>query len=115
MTAKEYCMNHPAIAYASRNAGLEIHGIEYGINDYVYTVSGAWAGTAAHSFHRARIDYTASGQDCTNGRKYRYSIQYNPLALVHTWVIRQPMRGGSWEWVQPLAMNLQFTPRNSTR
>ena len=34
MTAKEYCMNHPVIAYASRNAGLEIHGIEYGINDY---------------------------------------------------------------------------------
>ena len=56
-----------------------------------------------------------SGQDCTNGRKYRYSIQYNPLALVHTWIIRQPMRGGSWEWVQPLSMNLQFTPRNSTR
>ena len=62
MTAKEYCMNHPVIAYASRNAGLEIHGIEYGINDYVYAVSGAWAGTAAHSFHRARIDYTASGR-----------------------------------------------------
>ena len=55
-----------------------------------------------------------SGQNCTNGRKYRYSLQYNPLASAHTWIIRQPMRGGSWEWVQPLAMNLQFTPRNST-
>lgn len=57
--AKEYCMNHPAIAYASRNSGLEIHGIEYGVTDYVYAVSGAWAGTAAYRFHRVRIDYTA--------------------------------------------------------
>jgi hypothetical protein len=40
--AKEYCMNHPAIAYASRNSGLEIHGIvECGVNEYVYAVSGA--------------------------------------------------------------------------
>ncbi|RHC58320.1 hypothetical protein DW839_01840 [Enterocloster bolteae] len=62
MTAKEYCKVNPAIAYASRNAGLEIHGIEYGINDYVYAVSGAWAGAAAHSYHRARIDYTAAGR-----------------------------------------------------
>lgn len=57
--AKEYCMNHPAIAYASRNSGLEIHGIEYGVTGYVYAVSGAWAGTAAYRFHRVRIDYTA--------------------------------------------------------
>lgn len=25
--AKEYCMDHPAIVYASRNSGLAIHGI----------------------------------------------------------------------------------------
>lgn len=63
MTAREYCMIHPAIAYASRNGGIEIHGIEYGINDFVYAaVSRSQASTAAHSFHRARIDYTASGR-----------------------------------------------------
>lgn len=60
--AKDYCRTNPAIAYASRNSGLEIHGIEYGVTDYVYAVSGAWAGTAAHRFHRVRIDYTASGR-----------------------------------------------------
>lgn len=60
--AKEYCMSHPAIAYASRNSGLEIHGIEYGVTDYVYAVSGAWVGTAAYRFHRVRIDYTARGR-----------------------------------------------------
>lgn len=63
MTAKDYCRTNPAIAYASRNSGLEIHGIvEYGVNDYVYAVSGAWAGTAAYRFHRVRIDYTARGR-----------------------------------------------------
>lgn len=62
MTAKDYCRTNPAVAYVSRNAGLEIHGIEYGVNDYVYTVSGAWAGTAAYRFHRVRIDYTARGR-----------------------------------------------------
>ena len=63
---------------------------------------------------QARIfeDYHG-GKDYTNGRKYRYSIQYNPIALVHIWIVRQPMQGGAWEWAQPLAMNLQFTPRNS--
>lgn len=62
MTAKEYCKSNPAIAYASRNAGLEIHGIEYGVNDYVYAVSGAWIGENGKSYHRARIDYTAAGR-----------------------------------------------------
>lgn len=47
--AKDYCRTNPAIAYASRNSGLEIHGIEYGVTDYVYAVSGAWAGKAAHA------------------------------------------------------------------
>lgn len=65
---------------------------------------------------QARIfeDYHA-GKDHTNGTKYRYTLQYNPLALLHTWIIRQAKNGGQWEWVQPLAENLQFKPRNSTR
>lgn len=62
MTAKDYCKANPAVAYVSRNAGLEIHGVEYGATAYVYAVSGAWAGTAAHRFHRVRIDYTARGR-----------------------------------------------------
>ena len=32
-----------------------------------------------------------------------------------TWVIRQAKSGGAWEWVQPLAVDLQFTPRGSAR
>ena len=63
---------------------------------------------------QARIftDYHA-GKEYTNGRKYRYSLQYNPLAFVHTWIIRQDKSGGEWQFLQPLADNMQFTPRTS--
>lgn len=56
-----------------------------------------------------------AGKEFTTGRKYRYSLQYNPLALFQTWVIRQAKSGGAWKWVQPLSDNMQFTPRNSVR
>nr|DAL62941.1 MAG TPA_asm: hypothetical protein [Caudoviricetes sp.] len=55
------------------------------------------------------------GKDGTNGRKYRYTLEYNPLSAVHTWIIRQPLNGGAWEWVQPLPLNLCFTPRGAVR
>lgn len=65
---------------------------------------------------QARIfkEYHA-GKEYTNGRKYRYTLQYNPLSLLHTRVVRQAKSGEAWEWVQPLSQNMQFTPRNSVR
>jgi hypothetical protein len=47
-----------------------------------------------------------AGKEYTNGTKYRYTLQYNPLALVHTWIIRQAKNGGMWEFVQPLSMDI---------
>lgn len=55
MTKKEYCLSHDSVAYYSGLNGLEIKGIEYGIDDYVYCVSGAWGGGKA--FHRCKIQY----------------------------------------------------------
>ena len=55
MTAKEYCTSHDAIAYYSGLSGLEIHGIEYGVDDYVYCASGAWVGK--YSYHRVKVLY----------------------------------------------------------
>lgn len=52
-----------------------------------------------------------AGKEYTSGIKYRYSIQHNPLALIHTWIIRQDKDGGEWYFLEPLAKNLQFTPR----
>lgn len=59
MTKKEYCTIHPATAYYSGFSGLEIHGIEYGINDYLYCVSGTWGGGKA--YHKLKINYDRHG------------------------------------------------------
>lgn len=59
MTKKEYCLMNPAIAYYSGLNGLEIHGIEYGIEDYLYCVSGAWGGGKA--YHKLKIYYNDNG------------------------------------------------------
>ena len=53
MKKREYCESHKSIAYYSGLTGLEIKGIEYGIEDYVYCVSGAWGGVKG--FHRCKI------------------------------------------------------------
>lgn len=47
MNKREYCESRESIAYYSGLNGLEIKGIEYGIDDYVYCVSGAWGGGAS--------------------------------------------------------------------
>jgi len=59
MTKKEYCLNNPAVAYYSGFSGLEIHGIEYGIDDYLYGVSGAWCANKA--YHKLKIHYDKNG------------------------------------------------------
>lgn len=62
MTAREYCNTHESTAYYSGLAGLEIKGIEYGIEDYVYCVSGAWGAPRLQGFHRVKVQYTAGGR-----------------------------------------------------
>ena len=63
---------------------------------------------------QARIfrDYHA-GKEYTNGRKFRYSLQYNPLSAMHTWIIKQDKSSGEWYFLHPLVSNMQFTPRTS--
>lgn len=55
------------------------------------------------------------GKNSTNGHKYRYTIEYNPLSAMPVWVIRQPLTGGNWDFVQPLPSNLKITPLYSAR
>lgn len=59
MNKREYCESRESVAYYSGLNGLEIKGIEYGIDDYIYCVSGAWGGGKA--FHRCKIQYTRKG------------------------------------------------------
>ena len=60
MTKKQYCETHSATAYYSGFAGLEIHGIEYGIDDYIICRSGAWNGEP--SYHRLKVYYSSTGE-----------------------------------------------------
>ncbi len=56
MNKREYCESRESIAYYSGLNGLEIKGIEHGIDDYVYCVSGTWGG--GKTFHRCKVYYT---------------------------------------------------------
>ena len=68
MTKKDYCTNLPTIAYYSGLGGLEVKHIEYGIDDHVYLVAGAWNGKK--SYHRLKIHYGAkSVYICLFGRR----------------------------------------------
>lgn len=53
----------------------------------------------------------SAGEKYTETKLYRYSIQYNPISTIHTWIVRQKKIEGAtremqdsipWEWVQPL-------------
>lgn len=62
MNKREYCESRESIAYYSGLNGLEIKGIEHGIDDYIYCVSGAWGGgKAARQYHKCKVQYTRRG------------------------------------------------------
>ena len=61
MTKKEYCENRPTVAYYSGFGGLEVKFIEYGTDDYIYLVAGAWNGNK--TYHKLKVHY---------GNKYDY-------------------------------------------
>lgn len=54
---KSEILSMKTIAYYSGLNGLEIKGIEYGINDHVLCVSGAWGGKQKP--HRLKVYYTS--------------------------------------------------------
>ena len=72
MNKRQYCESRESIAYYSGLNGLEIKGIEYGIDDYIYCVSGAWGGGKA--FHRCKIYYPANGKDSAFFRVHGHKI-----------------------------------------
>ena len=58
MTKKQICESKATVAYYSGLGGLEAKHIEYGIDDYMYLVSGVWHGKCA--YHRLKIHYGAN-------------------------------------------------------
>ena len=61
MNKRQYCESRESIAYYSGLNGLEIKGIEHGINDYVYCVSGAWGAKSKQTPHKLKIYYDNNG------------------------------------------------------
>lgn len=72
MNKRQYCESRESIAYYSGLNGLEIKGIEYGIDDYIYCISGAWGG--GKTFHRCKIQYTRKGAAFFRVYGYRVSL-----------------------------------------
>ena len=60
MSKKEKCLNNNTIGYYYGLGGVEIKYIEYGIEDYLYCVSGAWS-TTNKRYHKLKIYYTEKG------------------------------------------------------
>lgn len=59
MTKKEYCLNNEAIA-SHDYYRMQIHGIEYGINDYVYLsrlYQKTCCGETKVMFHKVKVYY----------------------------------------------------------
>ena len=61
-----------SVAYYSGLNGLEIKEIEYGIDDYVLCVSGAWGG--GKQAHRVKINYTTRGDAYIRIHGYRIPL-----------------------------------------
>lgn len=57
---KKEIINMPSIAYISALSGFEIKSIEYGIDDHVIGVSGAWC--SKKSVHKVKIYTTTKGR-----------------------------------------------------
>lgn len=53
MTKREFCETHNTIAYYSGLGGLEVKGFEYGIEDYMFCVSGALSGKK--TLHKLKV------------------------------------------------------------
>ena len=72
MSKKEICLNNPSFAYYSGLNGLEFKHIEYGINDYIYCVSGSWNNKP--KYHKLKIYYSENGDYI---RLYGFKIPLN--------------------------------------
>ena len=58
---KKYYLEKEYIGYYSGYSGIEIKEIQYGIDDYIVFVAGAWCSNK--SVHRSKVYYTLSGRD----------------------------------------------------
>lgn len=71
-TKKEVCKENESFAYYSGFGGLELKHIEYGIDDYIYCVSGAW--TSKKSYHKLKVHYGNNGDSFIKLHGYKVPL-----------------------------------------
>ncbi len=71
-TKKQVCENNKSFAYYSGLNGLEFKHIEYGINDYIYCVSGAWSGKK--SYHKLKVYTDNKGESYLKLHGYKIPL-----------------------------------------
>ena len=79
MNKREQCLNNETIAYYYGLGGVEIKHIEYGIEDYVYCISGVFGSPKNHRYHKLKIYYTPNGDYI---RLHGYKIPLNECLRV---------------------------------
>lgn len=83
MTKKEYCLNNEPIA-AHDYYCMYIHGIEYGINDYVYIseiYQPEYCGKKAVRFHKVKIYYDYDSDPYVILNNYTYDGKRKKIYL----------------------------------
>lgn len=76
---KAEIMDMEPTAYYGGFSGLEIKGIEYGADDYLLCVSGAWSSKHLQKPHRLKIHYDDNGGFV---RLYGYKVPLNECIRV---------------------------------
>ena len=71
-TKKYICENNKSFAYYSGFSGLEFKHIEYGIEDYIYCVSGAWGGKK--SYHKLKVYTDSKGSNYLKLHGYKIPL-----------------------------------------
>lgn len=72
MSKKEVCLQNKSFAYYSGFGGLELKHIEYGIEDYIYCVSGAWC--SKKSYHKLKVYYDRNGNNYLKLHGYKIPL-----------------------------------------
>lgn len=95
MSKKEFCLNNEAVAVHDYYK-LQIHGIEYGINDYIYLsrlYQKNYCGEKYVKFHKVKI------YSDIEGRQYfkLWMGNFDGSRSVHTFYIDEFIKIGVWQ------------------
>ena len=56
---------------------------------------------------RKIYDEYKAGHAFTKIGRRLYSIQHNPIAATHTWIVGRDSENSDWYWVQPLDLTMR--------